>query len=88
VAGAWPEGPWEGLYLVLEGALQVIVLAVNLADQLPGRVPMNFPPPLVILAWPLVFIPCQAEEPTAWPRATLVRVGVFMALMLYWIFCG
>ncbi len=88
LAGAWPDGPWEGLYMVLESALHALVVGVNLADHLPGRTAMPFPPPAVILLWPLIFIPCEASESDEWPRATLLRAGIFVLLMLWWILSG
>ncbi len=68
LAGAWPNGPWEGLYLILESALSSLVWAVTAADQLPGRVPVPPAPIIVLLLWPLVFVPC---EPVRMPAALL-----------------
>ena len=84
LAGAWPDGPWEGLYLVLEGALHALVLAVTAADALPGRVAVSFPSPGVILLWPLIFVPCEPNPDEGWPKATLVRLAVLLSLMLWW----
>jgi len=84
LAGAWPDGPWEGLYLVLEGSLRALVLAVTAADLLPGRSAVSFPSPGVILLWPLIFVPCEPTQESGWPRATLVRMGALLALMTWW----
>ena len=84
LAGAWPDGPWEGLYLVLEGALHALVLAVTAADWLPGRSTVSFPPPGVILLWPLIFVPCEPPHHEGWPTATLVRLGALLALIMWW----
>ena len=84
LAGAWPDGPWEGLYLVLEGALHALVLAVTAADWLPGRSTVSFPSPGVILLWPLIFVPCEPPHHEGWPTATLVRLGALLALIMWW----
>ena len=84
LAGAWPDGPWEGLYLVLESSLRALVWAVTVADWLPGRSAVSFPSPGVILLWPLIFVPCEPTQESGWPRATLVRVGVLLALTTWW----
>ena len=84
LAGAWPDGPWEGLYLVLESALHALVLAVTAADWLPGRSTVSFPSPAVILLWPLIFVPCEPTNQEGWPTATLVRLGALLTLITWW----
>ena len=92
LAGAWPDGPWEGLYRVLEWSLDALVWAVHLADRLPGRVAVPVPPVLVMLLFPLAFIPCEppwvplgaALRPFPW--RTIARLGVVAALLgLWWL---
>ena len=84
LAGIWPNGPWEGLYQLVEGSLRVMVAAVEVADILPGRTTVAWPPLAVIVAWPLIFVPCEipwhrsgGPPPIPWPtcfRATLVVI--------------
>ena len=94
LAGVWPNGPWEGLYQLLEGALATLVWTVELADRLPGRMPVSLPPIWIMLLWPLAFLPCERQvfvgsgETAPFPERTLIRLGVAGMLMLGWWWCG
>jgi ComEC/Rec2-related protein len=89
LAGIWPDGPWEGLYQLVEGSLQAMVACVELADVLPGRSAVEWPPLGVLLAWPLIFIPCEipwhrsgGPAPVPWP--TCMRTTMAMTLLVGW----
>lgn len=94
LAGVWPNGPWEGLYQLLEGALAALVWTVELADLLPGRIPVVPPPIWIMLLWPLAFLPCERQvyatsgEAPPFPERTLARLAIAGVLMLAWWWCG
>lgn len=95
VSGIWPNGPWEGLFQVLEGALSALVWTVEVADKLPGRIAVPLPPIIIMLLWPLAFLPC--ERPTLplaaggtppFPERTVIRLGIAVTLLGGWWWCG
>lgn len=55
-AGCWPDGPWEGLYRLVEWNLDALAACAAWgAQHLPQQV-ASAPPPVVLCAWPLLFI--------------------------------
>ena len=91
LAGIWPAGPWEGLYLVVEGCLTAFVGAVQLADLLPGRIPWPLAPWWVLALWPLLFVPTLRSSPeglAAVPGSVCVRLGGALVLLVAWVWCG
>lgn len=73
-AGAWPDGPWGGLYLLLEGSLHLLALAAAWCATWPGAVLTVAPPSLLtLLLWPLLFLPGSAWW---WWRVPLLLVAL------------
>ena len=56
LGGVWPDGPWAGLYHLLEGDLAVLAGTAGACALLPGAT-MTVPPPApwLMVAWPLLF---------------------------------
>jgi ComEC/Rec2-related protein len=93
LAGVWPDGPWEGLYLIVEWSLAALVWTVELADRLPGQIAVAPAPALVVLLWPLAFIPCERAwqrltDTPPWPWATTLRLALAGLLVLAWWWAG
>ena len=91
LAGIWPTGPWEGLYLVVEGCLAAFVGAVQLADLLPGRIPWPLAPWWVLALWPLLFVPTLRSGPEglpAVPWSLCARLGGVLVLLGAWVWLG
>ncbi len=83
LAGLWPNGPWEGLYRLLEWSLDALIRAVELAAILPGQTAMTVPPTPVLLLWPLIFLPGGA---IGWSVA--MRMSLAAALTGWWFAMG
>ncbi len=67
LAGCWPDGPWEGLYRLLEGNLAALARVAEWAATWPGAtIAVEPTPALALLAWPLLFLPLAG--PWAVPR--------------------
>ncbi len=49
LGGLWPDGPWEGIYRVVEWSLDGLVATVRWADGLPGQMPVPPPGPLALV---------------------------------------
>ena len=89
LAGIWPDGPWEGLYQIVEWSLSALVWTVELADRVPGQIATAPAPAWVVLLWPLAFIPCEQPwhrltDTPPWPWATIARLGVAVGLCVAW----
>jgi ComEC/Rec2-related protein len=57
LAGLWPAGPWDGLYVILDHSLATLVAVVQWSANLPGALlHVGAPSPWVLLAWPLLFL--------------------------------
>lgn len=77
-AGAWPDGPWEGLYRILELNLDALAaVAAWGAAHLP-QVAVPAPPPGVLLAWPILFLPLRDR------RDLLLRIVGVSGLLAVW----
>jgi hypothetical protein len=56
--GLWPGGPWAGLYAGLDASLAALAAIAEWAAQLPGAtLASGAPSPLLLCAWPLLFLP-------------------------------
>jgi competence protein ComEC len=91
LAGIWPNGPWEGLYLVVESCLSAFVGAVPIADLLPGRIPWPVAPWWVLTMWPLLFVPTLrsgVDGVPAVPWPLLARLVGAVALFCAWAWFG
>jgi hypothetical protein len=81
LAGVWPDGPWEGLYRLVEGSLELLVAAVRWAAELPGTaLPAALPPWWALLLWPLLFVPGGWR----WSLARLVLAAILVRSCLAW----
>lgn len=60
LAGIWPEGPWEGLYVVIDASLAALVAVAEWSASLPCAMPtVGAPSPWVLMMWPLLFLPVR-----------------------------
>ena len=67
LAGCWPDGPWDGLYRLLEWNLAALARVAEWAASWPwATVAVEPTPALALLAWPLLFLPLAG--PWAVPR--------------------
>jgi ComEC/Rec2-related protein len=79
LAGMWPGGPWDGLYLLLEGCLDLLARMVAGSGRLPGgMVACGVPSVWCVLLWPLLFLPLR-DRRDLWRRA-----AAFGLLLLLW----
>lgn len=81
LAGTWADGPWEGLYRLLEWSLDLLVATVRWAAELPGAsLPAALPPWWALLLWPLLFVPGRR----GWSLARLALAVILVATCLAW----
>jgi ComEC/Rec2-related protein len=60
LAGLWPDGPWEGLYVIIDASLAALVAVAEWSASLPAAMPtVGAPSPWVLLMWPLLFLPLR-----------------------------
>ena len=60
LAGIWPDGPWEGLYVVIDASLSALVAVAEWSASLPAAMPtVGAPSPSTFLMWPLLFLPLK-----------------------------
>lgn len=79
LAGRWPDGPWDGLYAGVEGALDLLAGVVRWSAELPGAtLSVDAPPWWVLLMWPLLFLPITSYG------ELLRRAGVLALLLAAW----
>lgn len=77
--GLWPGGPWAGLYAGLDASLAALAATAEWAARLPGATLASGPPsPLMLCAWPLLFVPLNDR------RDALLRVLALGGLLLCW----
>lgn len=76
LAGAWPAGPWEGLYRVVELSLDALVAVAGWGAAWLPQTPVPAPAPALVLAWPMLFLPLRDG------RDVVVRV--LAAAVLWW----
>lgn len=91
LAGIWPDGPWEGLYQLVEWSLGALVAAVKVADLLPGRMACPPVPVWILLLWPLAFVPCDRPvwtEEKPFPWWAIARLGIAVLLLGIWWMSG
>ena len=79
-SGLWPDGPWAGLYALLEGCLDALAWTVHQATKLPGSNLTVMPPAAWLLfSWPVLFVP----GPGWWLATRLIAgAGGVLALAL------
>lgn len=76
LAGAWPDGPWSGLYAALDGCLEALARGVEWAATWRGATMAAITPPvLTAVLWPLLFV----RWPWAWQAGARVALGVGLA---------
>lgn len=79
LAGCWPGGPWDGLYAGVEGSLDLLADVVRWSAELPGAtLHVTSPGWLVLMAWPLLFLPLTSGAGAA------RRLGLLATLLLAW----
>lgn len=79
LAGIWPDGPWEGLYVVIDASLAALVAVAQWSASLPGAMPtVGAPSPWVLLMWPLLFLPLRDG------KDVVLRVVAGGLLLLAW----
>ncbi|MBA2479789.1 MAG: ComEC/Rec2 family competence protein [Planctomycetes bacterium] len=79
LAGAFPNGPWEGLYAALEWNLEALAAIVRWAASWPGAsMAVSAPGPATLLLWPLLFLPLRDRIDIA------LRTGAFLVLIALW----
>lgn len=79
LAGTWPGGPWEGLYVIVDGSLATLVAVAQWSASLPGAMPtVGAPSPWVLLLWPALFLPLKDRTDVA------LRVVAGGVLLLAW----
>jgi competence protein ComEC len=79
LASAWPSGPWEGLYVIMDGSLAALVAVAEWSAALPGAMPtVGMPSPWVVLMWPALFLPIRDR----WDL--FLRVSAMALLMSIW----
>ncbi len=79
LSSIWPDGPWAGLYVVIDASLAALVSVVSWGATLPGTMSyVNAPTPLTLLAWPLLFLPLKDG------RDVLLRIAAATLLIVWW----
>ena len=79
LSSLWPDGPWAGLYVVIDASLAALVTVVSWGATLPAAMPyVGSPTPLTLLAWPLLFLPLGDGRDLA------LRVAAAGLLLLAW----
>ncbi len=79
LGGLWPDGPWSGLYGVIDASLASLVWVVAWSAALPAAMATVGPPAaLTLLAWPLLFLPLRDG------RDVMVRTVAVGLLMWWW----
>lgn len=77
--GLWPGGPWAGLYAGLDASLAALAATAEWAARLPAAtVASGAPSPLMMCAWPLLFLPLGDHRDLA------LRVLAVGGLLLCW----
>jgi ComEC/Rec2-related protein len=80
LSGLWPNGPWQGLYHALGWTLDAVVGTVSLSAMLPGAsLPVPYPSPLVLLVWPLLFVPMKSG------RDAIIRLIALILALALWL---
>jgi ComEC/Rec2-related protein len=76
LAGMWPAGPWDGLYVGLGASLDALASVVRWSADLPGATMQCVKPgPWALLLWPLLFLPLDSGR-------ELVRRAVLLVLIV------
>jgi hypothetical protein len=58
--GLWPTGPWDGLVVIIDASLALLVTIVNWSATLPGaQLACGFPSALTMVFWPILFLPLR-----------------------------
>jgi len=79
LAGVWPDGPWNGLYVALDWCLEALARGVAWAATWPGAtMVVAAPPVLTLVLWPLLFV----RWPWRWQAAG--RGALAVALAWWW----
>jgi competence protein ComEC len=78
-AGLWPDGPWEGLYVLIDASLATLVAVVDWSAALPAAMPhVGAPTPWVLLLWPALFLPVRDGTDV------VMRLGALGLLLVAW----
>jgi ComEC/Rec2-related protein len=77
-AGGWPDGPWEGLYRLVEWSLDALSACATWGAQHLPQQQAIAPPPVVLCAWPLLFVRLR----DGWDL--LIRIVAAVALSACW----
>ncbi len=76
LAGIWPDGPWEGLYVIIDASLAALVAVAQWSASLPAAMPtVGAPSPWVLLMWPLLFLPLRDGKDVA---LRVIAAGLLM----------
>jgi ComEC/Rec2-related protein len=79
LTSAWPNGPWDGLYIVIDASLSALVVVAEWSASLPAAMPTVGPPsPWTLLGWPLLFLPLRDG------KDVLLRIIALALLMYAW----
>lgn len=79
LAGAFPHGPWEGLYLGLEACLDALAGVAAWAATWPGAtIRVGTPSAAALMLWPLLFLPLRDLRDLA------LRLGAVACCLLLW----
>jgi ComEC/Rec2-related protein len=58
--GLWPNGPWQGLVVMIDASLALLVQIVNWSATLPSaQLACGFPSALTMISWPILFLPVR-----------------------------
>ncbi len=58
--GLWPNGPWDGLVVIVDASLATLVTIVNWSATLPGaQLVCGYPGALTMISWPILFLPVR-----------------------------
>ncbi len=77
-AGTWPDGPWAGLYRLVEWNLDALAACASWSAQHLPQQPTPPPSPLLLCAWPLLFLRIH----DSWDL--VLRVVAVVLVLLVW----